>query len=658
MKKLTFSMILSFVILAGGCKASPSRSSVSEDLKVPDPYIVTLDFSETSVHFKWKTAKDTETAWTNLEYRLYYSTNGNLTNLRLIDETATPYGEWTRNMKEIVVSNLQPGLLYYYNVVARNSRGGRNLYEMKCQPAHLGAVYNEQIPVQPVASGLDKDWWKKAVFYQCFVRMYKDSDGDGKGDFKGLISKLDYLKSLGIGGIWLMPIMESIDNDHGYCVIDYRAVETDYGTMEDFKKLIAEAHKRKIGIILDFVVNHTSSEHPFFQNARTGWMADYRSWYIWEPVYPGTWSIQDAAQDSWIKTGNGYYFSGFWAINADLNFRNPSVRNYMNDTFRYWLNLGIDGYRFDAVAHLIENGPGGYMEQKESHLYFKELRKIADQYPGTFMVCENGAIAYMGNGQDEFNSGFSFGFNYALMQMVNGRFCNELANMVKTWICKAPAGAFYSVFLANHDTFAGQRVFEQLHGDLNKCKVAASVLLTLPGIPFIYYGEEIGMTSLNSYRGDLNLRTPMQWTAGPQAGFTTGTPFRKPNVNYTNFNVETEIADPASLLNHYKKLIAARNSSSALSQGEFLPVRSSYPLAIYSSLRVFQNENVLVAVNFGSRNTNVTVNFTGTPIVGKKFDNVKDLYDAAAACAPLTPDNSTAYPVQMPAYGVRIIRFK
>lgn len=655
MKKFT---VLTIVLLAftASCKSMPQRPVQSSGPVIPDRYIITLDFTGTSIHFKWKPARDADTPALQIEYRLYYSTNGNLTNLAGIDESGVAYGGWTTNLREITVSNLLPGSVYYYNVVARNRTGGRNLYLMKCQAALPGAVYEPQVSVSARPSALDKDWWKTAVFYECFVRMFKDSNGDGKGDFNGLISKLDYLKSLGIGGIWLLPIMESSDNDHGYCVIDYRKVETDYGTMDDFKRLIAEAHKRKIGIIIDLVVNHMSSQHPFFQDACKGWTSDYRNWFIWEPVYPGKWSAEEADQDCWHKTDNGYFFSEFWTANADLNYRNPSVRNYMLDTVRYWLNTGIDGFRLDAVGQLVENGPNAMYNQPETLAFFKSLRKVTDLYPNIFTVCETGDKAFLGNGTNMLNSGFAFGFNNMVMQKVNYYAANDLAQAVKSWICSVPAGSLYSVFLANHDTFAGQRVYEQFRGSIPKCKVASAVLLTLPGIPFLYYGEEIGMTSVNQYHGDLNLRTPMQWDTGANAGFTTGSPFRKPNTNYTAFNVATEQADPASLLNHYKKLIAIRGASKAINQGKYVAFdNSAYP-SLYVALRAYENEYVLVVVNFSTQDQEPSIKIAGTPLAGKPFGTVKDLYDTSYVC-PAWDQTAAGYKITIPAYGIRILKF-
>ena len=412
-------------------------------------------------------------------------------------------------------------------------------------PKHKTAVYKSDVPVKDPGSKLKKDWWRTAVFYECYVRSFKDSDGDGQGDFKGLIEKLDYLKELGVGGIWLMPIMASADHSHGYQTADYRGVEADYGTMDDFKRLMDEAHKRGIGIIIDFVVNHVSGEHPFFKNARSDVNSQYRDWFCWTNVYPGQWETAGIS-DVWHDDGKtGYYYAGFVAGMPEWNFRNPDVLTYTEDNMRFWLNLGVDGFRFDAADHLIENGEGRTMNQPENYPIYAELRKVMDSYENRFTVCEATEPEYLG--ANKFHSGLAYGLNYAIMRTTLQSNPGDLPGWVEHYQRMAPQGSMYATFLANHDLVGGNRPFKQFYGNTNKCKLAASVLLTTPGIPFVYYGEEIAINQTQENAGDGALRTPMQWNTEKNAGFSTADrTYRPMNKETERINVAYEEKDPKS----------------------------------------------------------------------------------------------------------------
>jgi glycosidase len=491
------------------------------------------------------------------------------------------------------------------------------------------------------------------VFYQCYVRAFRDSDGDGFGDLAGLIEKLDYLQELGVGGIWLMPVMESSDNLHGYATSDYREIERDYGTLDDLGLLLREAHRRGIGVIIDFVINHSSSWHPFFVDSETGPLSPYRNWYIWEARKPGKWPVPTVSFSSWHQGSTGYYYAPFWGEMPEWNYRSMAVKNYMADNFKFWLNLGVDGYRLDAIHHLIENGPGGLLEQPESHLYFQYLRAIVDQYQNRFMVCEHSGWEYLG--EHEFHSGFAFGFNRRMVESVRDQRPWILDPDIRNYILRAPQGSKYSIFLANHDFFAGRRPYDQLGGNVDKCKLAASLLFTLPGIPFIYYGEEIGMTSINEYQRDYSLRTPMQWHAGLNAGFTQGTPFRVLNENFATINVAVERADSSSIFNHYVRMTAIRNEHPALWSGGYQRVPSDDDAAFFAFLRSTDEETILVVLNFSGEERSVVLDFTGTDLEDHSRSVGRDLYDEQVGHHNLTAENSSNYIITgVSPFGIRI----
>jgi len=397
-------------------------------------------------------------------------------------------------------------------------------------------IYNENINIVNLQSNLKKDWYKDVVFYECLIRSYKDSDGDGNGDIKGLIEKLDYLQSLGIGGLWLMPVTECYYNAEGYDVIDYRSIEKDYGTIEDFISLLQEAHKRNIGVIIDFVPNHSSINHPFFVNSKSSKNSEYRNWYCWSDKDPQWKHPWDNNGKVWHKTDSGYYYAVFYPELPDFNYRNPSVVSYMKDNLKFWLNLEVDGFRFDAVHILIENDSLHQINQRETHLVYQDFREnIFNKYDNIFVVSEAPFTggAFLGNGKNEFHSTFSFEYSKTVMQGLKNENARSIIKAIEQ-AKFAPSGSNYSILLSNHDSFAGHRPFTQLNRDDKRCKLAASILLTSPGIPFIYYGEEIGMDtidiSLVPYP-DFQLRTPMQWSESENSGFTDGKPYKNINLN-------------------------------------------------------------------------------------------------------------------------------
>jgi alpha-amylase len=442
-------------------------------------------------------------------------------------------------------------------------------------------------------------WWNDSVFYQVFIRSFYDSTGDGIGDLQGLIEKLDYLNDgdpstqddLGVTGIWLLPIHPS-PSYHGYDVTDYYAVNPEYGTLEDFQLLLEEAHRRGIRIIIDLVLNHTSERHPWFRASRSP-DSEFRDWYVWEdsdPGFLGPWG-----QQVWHRTATGYYYGVFWGGMPDLNYENPEVTAQMLDVTRFWLEeVGVDGFRIDGAQHLIEDGA----VQKHTESTFEWFRGFRDFYksidPEALAVGEvwdtNFAAFQYAQG-DQLDLVFNFDLAEAT---VRGTF-NENARRIldnKRLSQRLFLPKQYATFLTNHDI---DRVMTQLQGDANKARTAASMLLTSPGVPFIYYGEEIGMVG---QKPDELIRTPMQWSSEDHAGFTVGSPWQRVNRDFPEKNVEDQLADPDSLLNHYKALINLRNLYAGLRVGESIQLESNTE-SLWSLLRTNEDETILVLVNLG-----------------------------------------------------------
>ncbi len=427
---------------------------------------------------------------------------------------------------------------------------------------------------------------------QIFVRSYQDSDGDGIGDLRGLISRLDYLRDLGVKGLWLMPVNPSQDRDHGYAVTDYRAIEPAYGSMADFDRLLSEAHARGIGVIIDYVVNHSAAQHPLFVNSRAAGSNPYRDWYLWESSKPGGWSIFGG--DPWRSNASagGWYFAAFWDQMPDFNLRNSNVVGWHHDNLRFWLNRGVDGFRFDAVGHLVENGSTAWNNQPQNAPLLRDARGLLDGYARRFLVCEgpDAPLVY----QDACGSAFAFGLHTKVLDAARGNVSAIAA--VAQHFTNNPLGQ--SMLLANHDSFAGDRVFNQLQGDLARYKLAAATHLLLPGTPFIYYGEEIGIAR-GSPSGDPGLRTPMSWTGDARTGgFTTGTPYRTLAGNVTSANVAAQQTDPNSLLAHYKAMLNLRNTLPAVARGSYEAARVSG--RVFTFQRRLGDERVVVAINYGS----------------------------------------------------------
>jgi alpha-amylase len=437
---------------------------------------------------------------------------------------------------------------------------------------------------QPTAERTE--WWREAVFYQIFVRSFADSRqgptaNDGRGDLRGLIERLDYLNDgrpetatdLGVTAIWLLPIHPS-PSYHGYDVTDYRGVHPDYGTLEEFRELLAECRKRGIRVIIDLVLNHCSSRHPWFIEAqRPG--SEKGEWFVWSATNPGWRGAWNQVVWHRLRTptpgGPGpFYYGVFSPTMPDLNYRSEAVSAEMLDVARFWLEeVGVDGFRLDAVKFLVENGPR-VEDQPETHAWLRRFRQVCRAArPDVFTVGEvwsptEKVAAYVG---DQLDACFEFDLASAIISAVNaGRATGLAAALEKTRRLMRPSQT--ATFLTNHDQ---ERAMTQLGGDSARARLAASILLTIPGVPFIYYGEEIGMVGR---KPDERLRTPMPWDAGAHAGFSAPDvrPWQALNPDWPRVNVAAQQRDPGSLLHHYRRLIALRRATPALTRGDYVQV--------------------------------------------------------------------------------------
>jgi alpha-amylase len=468
-------------------------------------------------------------------------------------------------------------------------------------PAPVETATKIHTPVEPVTETPEEEngypWWNEGVFYEIFVRSYYDSDGDGIGDLNGLVEKLDYLNDgdpetdvdLGVTGIWLMPINPS-PSYHGYDVSDYYAVNPEYGTMEDFQLLLEGAHQRGIRVIVDLVLNHSSIEHPTFKASKDAG-APERDWYVWsedDPGFRGPWG-----QQVWHEDPSGYYYGIFWEGMPDLNYRNTDVQEEMLDVARFWVeDVGVDGFRLDAARHIIEDG-SVQEDTEETHAWWRTFRdfiKGVDPQAltmGEVWTVSYGVASYVKG--DQLDAAFDFDLAGAIIRSVNARDARGFNGTIKTSVRLFTQNQ-NAPFLTNHDM---DRVMNQLGEDIDKAKSAATLLMTVPGIPFMYYGEEIGMLGV---KPDEKIRTPMQWNDERSAGFTTGSPWQPINPDYEAVNVASQVDDPNSLLAHYRNLINLRNRHAALRIGQYLPLEVN-GTSIATFVRAYENEVVIVIVN-------------------------------------------------------------
>ncbi len=513
------------------------------------------------------------------------------------------------------------------------------------------------VPARPRHSALPEDW-QHGAFMEIFVRGYQDSDGDGIGDLRGLIQRLDYLKALGVRGLWLMPIQASADHDHGYATVDFRRIEPQYGTLADFDELIREAHQRGIGVVMDYILNHGAREHPLFQAAQADPRSPWRDWFVWTDQPLETlkdWNIWD--HTPWYLPGAGAassadptasasrYFAVFGAPMPDFNMRNPAVVRYHEDSLRFWLNRGLDGFRLDAVPHLIENNAKDWNDQPESRALTGRFTRLIKRYPSRYVVCEATAEPRVYARPEICGSAFAFGLERAVVDAAKGDGEASIAAVrrVADFFTEAPLSM--ATMLSNHDIFAGQRAWDQFGGDETRYRLAAATYLLLPGTPFIYYGEEIGQAGVTALPGDEPLRAPMSWTSDAR-GFSAATPFRPVSPNIASHNAQAQEADPASLLHFYRAMLSLRNGLPSIARGRYeSPIAQGQVLAFQ---RAWKSERTLVVINYGREEARLPWPTRATSAPQKRQSaptpvaRLERLYPAPSATAPTSDTHAAA----------------
>lgn len=509
-----------------------------------------------------------------------------------------------------------------------------------------------------------KAWWKESVVYQIYPRSFNDSNGDGIGDLKGIMEKLDYLKELGVDVIWLSPVYQSPNDDNGYDISDYQSIMDEFGTMQDFEELLQEIHKRDMKLMMDLVVNHTSDEHEWFRLAKQSKDSPYRDYYYWKPgkngAEPNNWeSVFSGSAWEYDEDSNEYYLHIFSKKQPDLNWENPKVRSEVFDTMKFWLEKGIDGFRMDVINFISKvpslpdapalegkkyaSGADFYMNGPKIHEYLQEMnQQVLSKYdlitvgemPG---ITVEQAKLYTGEGRNELNMVFQFE-HVDLDSGPTGKWdlkqlqLSDLKASFTKWQKGLEQVGWNSLYLNNHDQ---PRMVSRFGNDdeywLESAKMLATFLHFLQGTPYIYQGEELGMTNvrfptiddykdietLNMYnekisedkenlsqimnsiyaKGRDNARTPMQWSSGPNAGFTSGTPWIKVNPNYQEINAEQQLVDDHSIFQYYKKLIQLRKQHEIVVYGTYdliLPEHSE----IYAFTRTLGDEKLLIILNF------------------------------------------------------------
>lgn len=538
---------------------------------------------------------------------------------------------------------------------------------------------------------MKKQWWKESVVYQIYPRSFMDSNGDGIGDLQGIISRLDYLKELGIDVVWLSPVYKSPNDDNGYDISDYQDIMSEFGTMEDWEELLGEMHKREIKLIMDLVVNHSSDEHIWFAESRKSKDNPFRDYYIWREgrngKEPNNWG-SNFGGSAWKlddKTGE-YYLHLFSKKQPDLNWDNPKLRNEIYDMMTWWLEKGIDGFRMDVVNFISKveglpddepkpgkkyaSGSKYYRNGPRIHEYLREMNEKAlakfnvmtvGEMPG---VTPEWARQYTGESRNELNMVFQFE-HVSLDNGPNGKWdlkpldlCDLKLNLTK-WQNELDKAGWNSLYFNNHDQPRSVSRFGN-DGEYREksAKMLATLLHMMKGTPYVYQGEEIGMTNvrfssieeyrdietLNFYKEALNdgwtedkalesiyakgrdnARTPMQWDSSEHGGFSDGTPWIKVNPNYKDINVEKAMKDPDSVFHYYKKLIELRKKNEIIVYGRYNLILDQHP-EVYAYTRTLGNQTLLVLCNFYGGNPEVE---PPAYIQEKKFEaligNYKDI---------------------------------
>jgi maltose alpha-D-glucosyltransferase / alpha-amylase len=488
---------------------------------------------------------------------------------------------------------------------------------------------------------MDELWYKDAVFYELHVKAYCDANGDGVGDFRGLLTRLDHLEGLGVDCLWLLPMYPSPFRDDGYDIANYRDIHPDYGTLEDFRRFLDAAHARGMRVITELVLNHTSDQHPWFQEARRSPTDPLRDYYVWSDTdekYQGVRIIFTDTERSnwaWDPVSKAHYWHRFFSHQPDPNYYNPKVREEMWEVMRFWLEQGVDGFRVDAVPYLIEREGTSCENLPETHEVLKYFRRRLDEsFPGKLLLAEanmwpEDVRPYFGDG-DEFHMAFHFPIMPRMFMSLRLEDRKPLVDIIER-TPSVPASCQWGLFLRNHDELTLEMVTDEerdymyeeyardpkarinlgirrrlaplLEGDRRRIELMNALLMSLPGSPILYYGDEIGMGD-NVYLGDRNgVRTPMQWNGGTNAGFSNADPERlylplisNPVYGYAAVNVDAQLRNESSLLHWTRRLIRVRKSTRVFSRGsiEFLKPDNHRVLAY---VRTLGEERVLVVNN-------------------------------------------------------------
>ena len=528
-----------------------------------------------------------------------------------------------------------------------------------------------------MAASPDTLWYKDAIIYQLHVRTFCDSNGDGIGDFPGLMQKLDYLQELGVNAIWLLPFFPSPLRDDGYDISNYTAVHPSYGLLEDFKAFLAAAHDRGMRIIIELVLNHTSDQHSWFQESRSSRENPKRDWYVWSETdnhYRGVRIIfvdTEMSNWAWDPLSKSYYWHRFFSHQPDLNYDNPAVFEAMWGVMKFWLEIGVDGFRLDAVPYLVEREGTSCENLPETHAIIRDLRKRVDQeYPGKMLLAEanqwpSDVCSYFGDA-DEFHMAFHFPLMPRMFMSVQLEDRKPIVEILEQ-TPQIPDSCQWCLFLRNHDELTlemvtdierdymydeyakdkgmrlnlgiRRRLSPMMENDRWRVQLLNGLLMSMPGTPIIYYGDEIGMGD-NVYLGDRNgVRTPMQWNGGWNAGFSGADPERlysplisNPVYGYQAINVESQRRSQHSLLSWMKRIIHVRKTSRVLSRGsiEFLKPSNHRVLAY---VRQLGEEKILVVNNLSKSAQAVELDlrrYKGSiPIEmfgGNLFPRIGDLY--------------------------------
>ena len=510
----------------------------------------------------------------------------------------------------------------------------------------------------------NKPWYMNAIFYEVHIRAYCDSNNDGIGDIPGLISKLDYIKDLGIDCIWILPIYPSPLKDDGYDIADYYDIHPDYGTLDDFKTLIKEAHQRGLRVIADLVLNHTSDQHSWFQKSRSDPNSKYRDYYVWSETDDNYSDARiiflDTEDSNWTydEQAGMYYWHRFYASQPDLNYDNPAVLEEMRQVMKFWLDMGIDGFRADAVPYLIEREGTNCENLPETHEILKSFRTYLDEnYEGKILLAEanqwpEDVMAYFGDG-NEFHMGFHFPVMPRIFMAIRKGDVSPI-HWIMAQTPDIPENTQWCIFLRNHDELTLEMVTEEerdwmwaeyapisrmrlnlgirrrlaplLENNHKKILLANALLYSLPGAPIVYYGDEIGMGD-NIWLPDRNgVRTPMQWDNSLNAGFSKANQdelyapvIDSQEYSYKLINVENQINDPDSMLNKIKHLIQTRKSNPVFALGNYQFLAEDQPNCL-TILRSYQDDSVLCVLNLTDDEQALSIDISG--LTGKTLKNM------------------------------------